>query len=334
MTGPHDNTRPISVAELLAKNGTIGAPVPNRRRRRRGNSEAVTVAELTGEIPVIDADIEPDATGHSDPQSHAHRANGSARLDEVADDESAPAEKPRYWSEPEPRWPESPPLRPRESRRDSRESRPERSPYPLPSRNNVRVDASRSEGAEDQSANRSGAEGMNPDPPQDYAGISVDVMDTDVRDAELANEDSAYVRSYLRSSAGRSRGKGAADDTDYRSVAGIHDEEDYPEDVADDLHDEVEDSSAWSRAESMRLGAMVVLQSILAVGFGAGLFIAFDQLWRWNNIVALVLSVLVILGLVVGVRVVRKTEDIASTLIAVAVGALVTLGPLALLQSG
>ena len=58
------------------------------------------------------------------------------------------------------------------------------------------------------------------------------------------------------------------------------------------------------------------------------------QLWKWNNIVALVLSVLVILGLVVGVRVVRKTEDIGSTLIAVAVGALVTLGPLALLQSG
>ena len=56
MTGPQDssNTRPISVAELLAKNGTIGAPVPNRRRRRRGNSDAVTVAELTGEIPVID----------------------------------------------------------------------------------------------------------------------------------------------------------------------------------------------------------------------------------------------------------------------------------------
>ena len=71
----------------------------------------------------------------------------------------------------------------------------------------------------------------------------------------------------------------------------------------------------------------------MAVVFGAGLFIAFDQLWRWNNIVALVLSVLVILGLVISVRVVRKTEDIASTLIAVAVGALVTLGPLALLQS-
>jgi hypothetical protein len=340
MTGPHDsaNTRPISVAELLAKNGTLGAPVPGRRRRRRGNSDAVTVAELTGEIPVIDEDIEPEATANSGPGSHAHRANGSARLNESVSDE--PAEESGYWSEPEPRWPESPPPRPRESRPESWESRPERSPYPLPSRNNVRVDASRSGGAEDQPADRSGAEGMNPDPLEDYAGMSVDVMDTDVRDAELANQDSAYVRSYLRSSAGRSRGKDAADDvgprpdTDYRDIADIDDEEDYREDHADELHGDVGDTYAWSRTETMRLGGMVVLQSILAVGFGAGLFIAFDQLWRWNNIVALVLSVLVILGLVVGVRVVRKTEDITSTLIAVAVGALVTLGPLALLQSG
>lgn len=88
------------------------------------------------------------------------------------------------------------------------------------------------------------------------------------------------------------------------------------------------------RCAKRNLGALVVLQSILAVAFGAGLFIAFDQLWRWNSIVALVLSVMVILGLVVSVRAVRKTEDIASTLIAVAVGALITLGPLALLQSG
>ena len=96
-------------------------------------------------------------------------------------------------------------------------------------------------------------------------------------------------------------------------------------------HDEVE---APNRMQQIGRGALIVLQSMLAVAFGAGLFIAFDQLWKWNNIVALVLSVLVILGLVVGVRIVRKTEDIGSTLIAVAVGALVTLGPLALLQSG
>ncbi len=100
-------------------------------------------------------------------------------------------------------------------------------------------------------------------------------------------------------------------------------------DEAKELHE------APGRLEALWRGSLVVLQSMLAVAFGAGLFVAFDQLWRWNSIVALVLSVLVILGLVVGVRVVRKTEDIASTLIAVAVGALITLGPLALsLQSG
>src|ERR1700755_606534 len=103
MTEPHDaSTRPISVAELLAKNGTIGAPVPGRRRRRRGNSDAVTVAELTGEIPVIDDDIEPDANSKRGPQSDAQRANGSARLDESVSGEAG--ENSRYWSEPEPRW--------------------------------------------------------------------------------------------------------------------------------------------------------------------------------------------------------------------------------------
>ncbi len=106
-------------------------------------------------------------------------------------------------------------------------------------------------------------------------------------------------------------------------------------DVAADLSGETEGARrSQARIQTLGRGSLIVLQSILAVAFGAGLFIAFDQLWRWNSIVALVLSVLVILGLVVGVRVVRKTEDIASTLIAVAVGALITLGPLALLNSG
>jgi hypothetical protein len=135
------------------------------------------------------------------------------------------------------------------------------------------------------------------------------------------------VRSYLQSSAGKG-------DVESRSGAGypgiddVAEEEDYPDDG------DLDGEHTWSRSDSMRFTGAVVLQSFLAVAFGAGLFIAFDQLWRWNNIVALVLSVLVILGLVIGVRVVRKTEDIGSTLIAVAVGALVTLGPLALLQSG
>src|SRR6185436_1047706 len=62
MTGSddsHSSTRPISVAELLARNGTIGAPpVGGRRRRRRGDTDSISVAELTGEIPIVrDHDI-------------------------------------------------------------------------------------------------------------------------------------------------------------------------------------------------------------------------------------------------------------------------------------
>jgi hypothetical protein len=330
MNGPNDTTRPISVAELLAKNGTHGAPAPARRRRRRGNSDAVTVAELTGEIPVITDETDPDADEHAVPESHAHRANGRFRPDEQvveAPVEEPPAEK--FWSdpEPEPRWPASAPPRPRVAGPAAREQRPQRSAYPRPVRDNVRPEADRPDPREDRSPDRAGAEGMIPDPLEDYAGMSVDVMDTDVRDAEPAIEDSAYVRSYLRSFTGKG-------DVESRSGAGYHDidevaeEEDYPEDG------DVDEPYTWSRSDSMRFGGMVVLQSLVAVGFGAGLFIAFDQLWRWNNIVALVLAILVILGLVLGVRVVRKTEDIGSTLIAVAVGALVTLGPLALLQSG
>ncbi|MCV7260441.1 hypothetical protein [Mycobacterium shimoidei] len=330
MTGPNDSpgSRPISVAELLAKNGTLGAPPPaGRRRRRRGNTEAVTVAELTGEIPVVSEDAEHDQTRRPGPGSHARRANGAARADDKV-------ETP-YWSEAEPRWPESSPPRPHESAQP-------RSPYPLPLRRSVRVDEERPGAA----AAQSGAEGMNPDPLEDYAGIPVDVMDTDVREAEPPVEDSAYVRSYLGSTSAQLPGDTLVSDdldedyleldeaTETEATAATAKSDATAEtDVAD--VDDVEDAYAWSdRTETIVHGGLIVLQSILAVAFGAGLFIAFDQLWRWNNIVALVLSVLVILGLVVGVRVVRRTEDIGSTLIAVAVGALVTLGPLALLQSG
>lgn len=346
MTGPDDSpgTRPISVAELLARNGTIGAPPPvtGRRRRRRGNSEAVTVAELTGEIPVVGDDVEHDETAHRGPGTHARRAKGAVMHAEPVAEEAVDdaLEEAQYWSEPEPRWPESPPQR-------LRDSRPERSPYPLPLRSSARVDRDRV----DRPGAQPGAEGMSPDPLEDYVDMPVDVMDTEVREAAPAIEDSAYVRSYLRPSAGLFAGqKTAADDLeagpgedsahDYvteLAAADIDEVEDYPDlaDADSDLAADVEDAYAWpSRTETMLRGGLVVLQSILAVAFGAGLFISFDQLWRWNNIVALVLSVLIILGLVVGVRVVRKTEDIGSTLIAVAVGALVTLGPLALLQSG
>jgi F0F1-type ATP synthase assembly protein I len=333
MTGPeegHSSTRPISVAELLAKNGTIGAPpVGGRRRRRRGNNDAVTVAELTGEIPIVTGDDHSEAADPAtdeleefhDDYTGPLPNNGAAHVDEDEDADDFPVdgaaltdEEADYVAhieerEAEPLFFEPPPRRPQYTGLGPRR-------YP---------------------GFGVGAEEMSPDP--------LDVDDDDAVDAVAAEptrtamaaataqdteDDADELPSYLRSSGATlfggdtvaddlaRRGGGRPDDLEF----GEHDEDE------DDSVDEAQTASSFAR------GALVVGQCVAAVLFGAGLFIAFDQLWKWNNIVALVLSVLVILGLVVGVRVVRKTEDIGSTLIAVAVGALVTLGPLALLQSG
>jgi hypothetical protein len=178
-----------------------------------------------------------------------------------------------------------------------------------------------------------GAEQMSPDLVDDEDLSVVEPPEIEDEDAEAAvgEKDNDEPPSYLRSTAGPLfGGQTVADDLARRRAPAAPEDvrrgaPSRPEDI--DLGDE--EGTAPAPMSSFLRAAWVVGQCIIAVAFGAGLFIAFDQLWKWNNIVALVLSVLVILGLVV-----RKTEDIGSTLIAVAVGALVTLGPLALLQSG
>ena len=339
MTAPDDsqNTRPISVAELLAKNGTIGSPpVGGRRRRRRGNSDAVTVAELTGEIPIIRTgeipvareeapapagEETPDETTAETSSETASEAAASAETNGSAP--AAPVEAPA--AEPEPEEPQrrfdAPPER-ADAPLPRRESGPARSYDPRPRRRPVappvEVAAPESE---------SGAEQMTFDPLDDSATL------LDLSGAQQEADGAAELQSYLRSSGGTLfGGETVADDLARRGVV-QEDQEKSPAAVADTEPAPAKERSRAGTLAALGRAGLAALQSILAVAVGAGLFIAVDQRWRWNNIVALVLSVLVILGLVVAVRVVRKTEDIASTLIAVAVGALVTLGPLALLQS-
>lgn len=173
MTGPHPETessgnRQISVAELLARQGVTGAPA-RRRRRRRGDSDAITVAELTGEIPIIRDDHH-----HAGPDAHASQspaANGRVQVGEAAPQSPAEpvaeqvAEEPTrtvYWSQPEPRWPKSPP-------QDRRESGPELSEYPRPLRHTHSDRA--------PAGPPSGAEHMSPDPVEHYPDLWVDVLD-------------------------------------------------------------------------------------------------------------------------------------------------------------
>ena len=305
MTEPdNQDTRPISVAELLARHGTIGAPpVGGRRRRRRGDTDSVTVAELTGEIPIVRPEHDEPAVAEDDDTAVAE---GPATTNGTA----APAREAAV-AEPEVTAEEM-----------------------LPDSGYAEADYADADYA-------------------DYADADYPETDADDEDAELAvqerdidefDEPPSYLHAVREPLFGGRFEDELRRDEPYPRDKPYSRDKPYPRtDVARPARAATSTAKAAAehhedgppnRMAQIGRGALIVLQSMLAVAFGAGLFIGFDQLWKWNNIVALVLSVLLILGLVVGVRIVRKTEDIASTLIAVAVGALVTLGPLALLQSG
>ena len=426
MSSSQDSTRPISVAELLARNGTIGAPpVGGRRRRRRGNSLAVSVAELTGEIPVIvdPVAVDPvaeelvaeelvaeelvaeelvaDDSGVEEliveetfveetfveetfveetfveetfaeetfaeetfaEETFAEETFTAETVEETVEETVAETVAETFVEETfveetveetfaaetfvaEPieelaeqfQHSETSPLSDTDytdypdytDHTDvvvestaavdysdpASEVAPPLSDVPLPRR------GPGPELSHDPRVLRrpSGAEQMTYDP----VDQSVDLYDL-VGDPEDEAED---LRSYLQSAEGALfSGETVADDLARGGPAGSD------EFVASDRTPAAQEWPREGGLTALRHGLVAVVQSVLAVVFGAGLFIGFDQLWRWNNIVALVLSVLVILSLVIAVRLVRKTEDISSTLIAVAVGALVTLGPLALLQT-
>lgn len=83
------------------------------------------------------------------------------------------------------------------------------------------------------------------------------------------------------------------------------------------------------RKQWMVLGA----QSVGAAIAGMLAFKGFEMLWEAQPLVALALAVVVILGLVALVRILRRGDDMFSTVIAVVVGVFVTLGPLAFLLS-
>ncbi len=320
MTGPHDDsdTRPISVAELLARNGTIGAPpVGGRRRRRRGNADAVTVAELTGEIPII-RDGEP-------AEQEQGATNGAV------DTEAEPEVVPKAEPEVEPEAADEPvvadELDDRAHDLDAEVSAEEM----LPDRPHLQEDIDFDEDTEDQDA------AVAVEERRQELDEHEELEELEELEEELEEDEEQAQPSYLDAVqeplfGGRTDELSHGEPSQGEATQTITELPEVPPKTT--TAEDHEDARPPTRLQQIGRGALVVLQSILAVAFGAGLFIAFDELWKWNYIVALVLSVLVILGLVVAVRVVRKTEDIASTLIAVAVGALVTLGPLALLQSG
>lgn len=78
---------------------------------------------------------------------------------------------------------------------------------------------------------------------------------------------------------------------------------------------------------------LIIGQALVGLAIGVGLFWGFTELWKWNVYFALVLAVLVIFGIVTFSHVVRRTRDLPTTLLALAVGLIVTIGPLVLLAT-
>ncbi|WP_455901303.1 hypothetical protein, partial [Rhodococcus gordoniae] len=88
------------------------------------------------------------------------------------------------------------------------------------------------------------------------------------------------------------------------------------------------------QGSSLKQWALLIVESVAAIVAGGLLFKGFERLWDLMPWVAFALALLVIVGLVALVRVLRRTDDITSQLIALAVGAFVSFGPLLFLLPG
>ncbi|WP_344780497.1 hypothetical protein [Gordonia caeni] len=98
--------------------------------------------------------------------------------------------------------------------------------------------------------------------------------------------------------------------------------------TAESATDTDEDSAADRSPIWSWLG--LIGEVILGVAVGAGLFWGFTVLWKQYVYFALILAVLVIFAIVTFAYVLRK-RDLPTTLLALAVGLIVTIGPLVLL---
>ncbi|NKS61508.1 hypothetical protein GS966_07385 [Rhodococcus hoagii] len=351
MTEPEGDSQAISVAELLARNGQrVGAG--GGGRRRRGVKGGISVAELTGEFQAVRAatpetpDAEAPETQAPDaktPDAEAPEAKAPAAESPVAD---APAVESTAVTEPE-KKPEP-----------EKKSEPEKKPEPdanatvaFSSADAVaaRKDADAADKA-DENTDAVGKEGAG----KDAAAKAEETLISRAVEADDHKADDHKFDSGWRSAATTVlepvpaqplahsvepeprllSGQSVAGDLLRRNDASAPAQADAA--AADtDLDDEspADPEDLPEEASAARQWAVLLGQGAVAVVAGALMFKGFEKLWDMLPMVALILAVLVIVGLVAMVRILRRTDDIASLVIAVVAGVFVTLGPLAFLLS-
>lgn len=307
-------TGPVSVAELLARNG---ATVGTGGRRRRGMAGGISVAELTGEIPVI-RDETPADEDRADENRVENRAEDRADEDRTQETPAVAEERPvEPESQPEPERepqpepvaePEPEPVAETETRRRPTPAFvPQEEPALFSGAPSVAGDRLRESVARpDRRA--------EPEPESEPEIEPQPELDLDLeQDAEPETTVPTRVDADVEADADRD----ADAETDGETAL-----------------DEAADTPAPARSRGpVRQWLSLVGQGAVAIVLGALLFKGFERLWEMLPWVALVLAFFVIVGLVAVVRVLRRTDDIVSILLAVVVGVFVTLGPLAFMLS-
>lgn len=117
---------------------------------------------------------------------------------------------------------------------------------------------------------------------------------------------------------------------DYLSDDEEEDDEDDGPAGLDDAAEVEEEADAEPRSAGKEWLIMIGQLAVGVLG-GAGLWLAFNYLWRSVPAAALVVALAVTVGLVLLVRKIRRADDLQTTVLAVLVGLIVTVSPAAML---
>lgn len=379
-----EDTGQISVAELLARNGQKSTGASSGGRRRRGVKGGISVAELTGEIPIVRAEprsAEAPVISAAETKAPATKAAETKAPESKAPETRAPSKSQETTKEPEllsgsttaagdllNRAHDESARRPYGSTDAQRPatSRPTPAAGRRPSPGNEPERPARSDGFVPRSRQRADAEpatdvtpkptpadsrpktqiqAKSPVPPatQAFAGSSsrpapaatpesttakpkTERLDTAPESVGESNT-AKPVLSKSRASAVTERDDDATELVDVVAADADDDTTELVDATADVTVDEPEHTTG--RKDAAKQWLVLAGQGVVAIIVGALLFKGFERLWDMLPWVALILAVLVIVGLVAVVRILRRTDDMISMVIAIAVGVFVTLGPLA-----
>ena len=313
--------RVVTVAELLARHGQASGTA-GRVHRRRARDGGISVAELTGEIPII-RDYQPDPEREAPeevPEPVREPEPVAPVSDEVAADDhvwewdyaETTADEQVWEYDPaaadEQVWEYDPAATAAHVWEYGESTAAETA---VIAENLDDVEEARAYSALDAVAD------AGRQSPREFASTSsFSVMMPLAGSIHTADLDDEYDSSFDESAFDES----GPDESAF--------EDSPPEEYAPE-----ESADAEPQKDALRQWLALGAQAVVGVAVGGVLFVGFERLWDNLAYVALVLAILVILAMVAVVRILRKTDDIVSILIAVVVGVIVTIGPLAFVLS-